>query len=239
MKIKGLYGEELTVTAWAERLGVDAELIYLCLRDGKNIADIHALLGQPYNPPKTRKSREGARMAATRERMAILLEMSEIAEREEAARDLAISRVGNNGHHRVAYKCSLLGVYNYKTGGLQLSGGSGIPLFDLEWEDVKVIQDARGLWHPHPDTQRICIDRALKKHHNRIGDVTAYHESLKKAEELRKDNRKRYEGFGKQYTCAQWERVLGVSHSTLWRALSRGESVEEFAERQGIHIKKV
>lgn len=233
MKIKGLYGENLSIYEWAERLGVTVDLLYLCLEAGKSIAEIHVLLGKPYTPPKTRKPRESAQMIRTKERMAILLEMSEITDRVTAIDDITVERVGTHSLHGVYYNGSMLGVYNYKDGSLRLSGGQGIPLWSLEWEDAKVIQGPDGRWHPHPDTRRRILLKAIRAE-NEADNIAGVFDTNERAKETRENTRQTYEGFGKRYTCAEWERVLGVSHTTLWRALQRGESIEDFAKRKGI-----
>ena len=161
MKIKGSYGEELTASEWAERLGVEPDLILLCVQAGRSVAEIHALLKQPYKPPKTRKPREGAQMLRTKERMAILLEVSGIADRNEAANDLTVQRVGTHSWHAVHYQGSRLGVYDYKAEALRLSGGQTLPLGLLAWKDAKVLHGADGLWRSHPDTHLLLVQRAI------------------------------------------------------------------------------
>lgn len=185
MKIKGLYGEEFSASEWAERLEVEVDLIFLCLQAGKSIADIHVLLKKPYEPPKTRKPRESAQMLQTKERMAILLEVSGVADRSEAMGALTVQRLGNNGWHRVLFEGLVLGNYNYRNGSLRLSGGQGLPLWSLEQENAKVTQDADGLWQPHPDTQKHIVQQAIKTKDidDELREIFAIH---KRAEEARK-----------------------------------------------------
>lgn len=235
MKIEG-FGVELSSTEWAEMLEVSVGTIhYWVEKEGKTIQDIYAMLGRKPKLPKERKPRESAKMVETKERMAILLEMSGVADRNEAIKALTISRVGNNGHHRVDYNGQLVGVYAYRSGALSLSGGQGIPLGTLEWEDAKVVIGSDGLWHVHPDTHRLLVQQAIRPAEDEA-ELTSVYSNAKQAEEMQRAPRQTHEGFGKSLTATQWERVLGVSHATLWRALQRGESIEDFAERHGIKI---
>jgi hypothetical protein len=217
-------------------LGVSAGTIqYWVVKEEKTIPEIYAMLGRKPKLPKERKPRESAQMLWTKERMAILLEMSGIANRNDAVKDLVIKRVGNHGHHRVDYNGQLIGVYAYRIGSLSLSGGQGIPLGKLEWEDAKLVRGSDGLWHVHPDTHRIMIQQAVRPIEDE-DDLLGVYSNAKQAEEMRSTPRQTYEGFGKKLTAAQWERLLGVSHTTLWAALQRGESIEDFAERRGIKV---
>lgn len=235
MKIEG-FGVELSSTEWAELLGVSVGTIhYWVEKEGKTIQDIYTMLGRRPKLPKERKPRESAQMVKTKERMAILLEMSGVADRNEAIKDLTISRVGNNGRHRVDYKGQLIGVYAYRTGALSLSGGQGVPLGTLEWEDAKVVIGSDGLWHVHPDTHGLLVRQAIRPAEEEA-ELTSVYQNAKQVEEMRSTSQRTYEGFGKSLTATQWERVLGVSHATLWRALQRGENIEAFAERRGIKI---
>lgn len=238
MKLKG-FGAELSTTEWAELLGVSVGTIhYWVEREGKTIPDIYAMLGRKPKPPKVpkeRKPRESAQMLQTKERMAILLEMSGVADRNEAITGITIKRIGNNGHHRVDYKGKMLGVYAYRTGALNLSGGQGIPLGVLEWEDAKVLLGSDGLWYPHPDTHSLLIRQAIRPIEDET-ELAEVYSIAEQTEELRGSSRQTYEGFGKRLTVAQWSNVLGCEYLPIWRALQRGESIEGFAERRGIKI---
>jgi transposase len=237
MKLEG-FGVELSSTEWAEMLGVSVGTIhYWVEKEGKTIQDIYAMLGRKYNPPKTRKPRESAKMVETKERMAILLEVSGVSEREEALKALTIERIGTHSYHGVHYQGALVGVYDYRKGTFQLCTGQGIPLWKLEWEDAKVVIGSDGLWHVHPDTHRLLVQQAIKPDKNADRMVETYSEVLQ-AEKERTEAQKTYEGFGKRLNCKQWSNMLGVAHSTLWRALQRGESIEDFAERHEIKVSR-
>lgn len=239
MKIKGLYGEERTATEWAKLLRVETELILLCVSAGKTIGEIYGLLNKPYPKPaeKKRKPRESAAMIQTKERMAILLEVSGIAERNNAMKEIEVRRVGTHTTHAVAYEGRPLGVYNYKTGGLQLNGGQGVNLWDLEWEDVKVELRASGKWYLHPDTQGL-LAAGFEPDNSPEADQFNAAIFQDKMSKKAKAEEKTYPGFGKDLTCAKWARLLGVPGNSLWYALHRGETVEEFAARRGIKVSR-
>lgn len=239
MKIKGLYGEERTATEWAKLLGVEAELILLCVNAGKTIGEIYGLLNKPYPKPaeKKRKPRESAAMIQTKERMAILLEMSGIAEREDAIKEITVSRVGTHSDHAVTYEGQPLGVYDYKRGGLKLSGGQGVNLWRWDWEDVKVELRASGKWYLHPDTQRL-LAAGFKPDNSAEADQFSAAIFQEASAEEQKNRPDTYPGFGKDLTCAEWARHLDVPLNSLWYALHRGETVEEFAARRGIKVNR-
>lgn len=243
MKIKGLFGESHSVSEWADRLGVKPECVDLLLQAGKSIADIHRLLKKPYTPPKTRKPRESKKMVETKERMAILLEMSGVADRNEAIKDIVVERVGTHSYHRVAYQENLIGMYDYRKGSFQLCTGQGIPLWDLDWENVKIVQSSDGRWFVHPDTHKLLVQQAIKPDEGEAedeedADLIGVYKANQQAAEMRENSRQTHEGFGKRLNCKQWSNLLGVDYLSLWRALQRGESIEDFAERHGIKISR-
>lgn len=238
MKLKGIHGEWRSSSEWAKLLGVETELILICANAGKSIGDICALLKKvpPEPEEKKRKPRESAVMVKTKERMAILLEMSDIADREDAIKAIEVKRVDTHTSHGVYYEGLLLGVYNYRNGDLKLSGGQGVNLWKLEWEDAKVVQSPTGKWHLHPDTRGLVASTFKPDNGPEVDQLGAaiFKNELGKTGATPKT----YSGFGKDLTCAQWARLLDVPISSLWRALQCGETVEEFATRRGIKVNR-
>lgn len=232
MKIKA-YDVELTTREWADRLGLEPQELMHYIHKGLTVEELFTLRGPKYKPPKPRKPRESKQMVATKERMAILLEMSGIADRNDTE-GLEVERLGTGTNHAVHYKGELVGVYNYKTGRLRLSDGQGIPLGDMEWEDAKIVRNDDGKWSPHSDTHRILLNRAVKTDTINEDDAAAVYNLHKQAEETRKSKHQTYEGFGKRYTCKAWAHILGIPYQSMWWYLNKGYSIEEVAERRGI-----
>lgn len=222
------FGVERTVKEWAEDLDMKTSLLlYLVKQEGMTVEEVYEFRGFKYTPPKKRKRRISEAMQRTLDRMRTLLEMSGYS--EEATDTLEVKRVGNNGHHAIFCEGELLGVYAYRTGGLKLSGGQGIPLMDMEWEDAKVCKNEKGLWDPHPDTHALMVKRAIRQ------DTKI---TVEEHERTIVENEGRahimYEGFGKQYTCTTWASVLRIPKTTLWRKLKKGYTIEDIAKERGI-----
>lgn len=249
MLIKG-YGTELPSSEWAEMLKMPAhEVMWYVEQKGLTIEDLFKLRGIKPKEPKKRKPRESAQMVVTKERFGLLLEVSGyIGENETEG--ILVQRVGTNTSHLVSYQGSIIGVYNYKTGGLRLSGGESFPLRKLDWEEAKIVQGANGQWHLHPDTKALIIKEAIVPFTEKTQttpqpftdemqkELDALYQSAREAEELKRIKRQTYEGFGKKYIAATWARILGVSADTLAYHLNKGRTVEDFAELKGIKIDK-
>lgn len=239
MKIKG-YGVELSTREWADRLGLNAfDVVYYVEHKGLTIEELFALRGAKYEPPRPRKPREGKKMLETKERMGLLLEMSGFIDRNDTE-GIDVRWLESGRRHSVHFNGQHLGDYNYKTGVLRLSDGQGIPLWELDWEEAKVVQDEDGIFHPHPDTHIAVVDIALKTKapsDTELADFFAIQAQAETVRETaRQTARQTYEGFGKRLTAAQWSRVLGVPKNTLGRHLNRGETIESIAEKRGIKL---
>lgn len=223
------YGAQHTAAEWAKLLDMKTSLfLYLTKTEGMTVEQVYEFRRMKYQPPKQRKPRISEAMQRTKERMKILLDVSDYGD-EHTWDTIEVKRVGNNGHHAVIYNGDLLGVYAYRTGGLKLSGGQGIPLWDMEYEDAKVRRNEEGLWEPHPDTIAIMANRQIPAV---TEDSRKYYDSI--TMEQASFKRETYEGFGKCYTCSTWASILKVPKTTLWRHLKRGKTIEEFAEERGI-----
>lgn len=235
MKIKG-YGVELSTSEWAERLGLNAsDVSYYVDQKGLTIEELFTLRGSKYKPPRPRKPREGKKMLETKERIGILLEVSGFIDRNDTE-GIDVRWVSPGTWHSVHFNGQPLGAYNYKTGVLRLSGGQSIPLWELDWEEAKVVQDEEGLFHPHPNTHIVLVNKALNAETPSDTELTEFFTIQAQSEELRETGRQTYEGFGKRLTAAQWSRTLGVPKNTLGRHLNRGETIESIAQKRGIKL---
>lgn len=223
------FGTERTAAEWAGLLDMRLSLFLYCTKtEGMTVERLYEFRGLKYKPPKKRKPRESEAMLRTKERMRILLTMSGYSD-DKTLDSIEVRRVGNNGTHAISCMGELLGLYAYRSGRLKLSGGQGLPLFELEWEDARIRQNKDGLWEPHPDTSALLIRRALPT----TGEISQSEYDFIIAEHT-KAGRVTYDGFGKRYTCATWASILRVPKSTLWRHLKRGQTIEEFAAERGI-----
>ena len=145
---------------------------------------------------------------------------------------IEIRRIGTNCQHQVKFRGKILGIYHYKTGRLVLSNGEGIPLWDFDFEDAKIRLGPKGFWAIHPDTKRLLIDSCAKPVDDK--EFKEFYLLQTQIAEQNKSEPITYEGFGKRLTCAEWARVLGVPRNTLWRHLTKGQTVEDFAKEKGL-----
>lgn len=226
------FGVEHTATEWANLLDMKLSLFLYCTKtEGMTVEKLYELRGFKYQPPKQRKPRESQAMLKTKERMRILLIISGYGD-NDTLDSIEVKRVGNNGLHAVSCMGKPLGAYKYRSGRLTLSGGQGIPLWDMEWEDARICQNSAGLWEPHPETKTLLVKRKLSKPAEI--NQSEYDYLIQKHTPAEGGGRQTYEGFGKRLTAAAWARVLQVPRNTLGRHLKRGETIEEFAASRGI-----
>lgn len=228
------YGAQHTAAEWAKLLDMKTGLfLYLTHTEGMTVEQVYEFRKMKYQPPKKRKPRISEAMERTKERMKILLDVSDYGD-EDTWETIEVKRVGYNGIHAVSYLGKPLGTYKYRTGQLRLSGGQGIPLWDMEWEDAKICQNDAGLWEPHPDTHAIMQKRAIRSNADDMKVLDAYEHAVEKAERAKSTGPELYEGFGKRYTCPTWAKVLDVPERTLRYNLKQGKTIEEFAAERGI-----
>jgi hypothetical protein len=233
MKIQG-YGVQLLSSEWADLLGIECgELLYYVEKKGLTIEELYKLRGRTFKASKTkRKPRVSEQMKNTQSRIGLLLEASGYIERN-SLEDIEVRRVGTHSDHAVSFRGALLGVYNYKTGGLCLSSGEGLPLWDFDWEDAKVWQRPDGMWEVHADTKRLLLEKNIRTMEEDDPILRGLYETTKLKHGPEAET---YEGFGRRMTCAKWARFLRVSQSTLWRHLQKGKTIEDFAAEKGIKI---
>lgn len=151
------FGDCRSAASWARTAGVPLSSFHRYLKAGMTVEQIFELRGATYNAenPKSaaRKPRYGQRMNETREWVyAILLASGYVM--NEGPECVEVRRADYNGNHVITFHGRPFGVYNYKSGGLKLSGGEGIPLQDISPYEVLVLRNSRGLWEPHPTTRK-------------------------------------------------------------------------------------
>lgn len=157
------FGAELSLCEWAEQIQMTAvDVAYYLEVKGLTIEDLFRIKGRkPKIKGAERKPRVSAEMVRTRERIGVLLENSGYIGPNELE-SIEVRRSGTHTHHAITFRGKPLGIYNYKTGGLVLSGGEGFPLWALEWEEAKIQIEQDGRWCIHPDTKKILFASHIK-----------------------------------------------------------------------------
>lgn len=150
------FGEYRSAADWARIVGVHRATFGRYLQQGMTVEEIFATRCVIYRGHEAvgtyRKPRQSATMKETQETIYNLLMLSGYVLDEKL--DSVEVRPTNNQRHLVAFKGRPFGVYNYKTGELRLSKGTGIPLKLPGLEDVRVVRNQLGLWEPHPATTK-------------------------------------------------------------------------------------
>ena len=248
MKIKGVqpndvlegFGARHTAKQWAELLGIPFRILHYYIEsEGLTVEAIYARYGYVYQAPepKGRKPRMGAQMLKTQQRMYELLLISGYIGPDDGLDDVQVRAMGTNPQHLVVFKDHKMGVYNYTTGGLRLNSGEGLPLWKLEWEDVKIRRNAMGMWEAHPDTRALMAQELGKKAQGEIQQAE-YDRLIDKYKTTPAAERwEKYEGFGESHTVPEWARILGVSRRTLLRYVTKGWTIEEYAEKNHLKYK--
>lgn len=232
------FGYALPAKKWADLLGMgSAEFKYYIEEKDLSVEDMYKLRGINFEPPRGRKDRWGEKMKDTRDEMFLLLVRSGCVYPKETRETVTVKPLDKKGNHQVKFKDSIVGTFNYRTGVLTLSNREGLHLRKLEEEEAEpmIRQNEAGLWEVHPHTRGANVGITLQKRLDRYGE-TNLEEVRERYKEKHPPKTGRqldtYEGFGREYTCAEWARRLGVPRSTLWRNLTRGMTVEEFAAKR-------
>lgn len=233
------FGYALPAKKWAELLGMRlSELSYYAEEKDLSVEDMYKLRGIIFNPPRGRKDRWGGKMKDTQDEIFLLLLRSGYVLPKETKHTITVKPLDKKGNHQVKFKDSIVGAFNYRTGVLTLSNREGLHLRRLEEEEAEpmVRQNDAGLWEVHPLTRGANVGVTLQDRLDRHGelDLQELYSSLREPPEKTGRQLETYEGFGREYTCAEWARRLGVPRSTLWRWLVRGETIEEFARKKNI-----
>lgn len=230
-----------TASQWSELLGIPFRILkYYMECESLTIEGIYTRYGYTYQAPelKERKSRMGHQMRNTQQRIYELLLLSGYIGPEDDLDSVLVTTWGKNGQHLVNFKGQKVGVYSYRDGGLRLSSGEGLPLWQLDWEDAKIRLNAKGLWEVHSDTRRLLVGPRVKKEMSEP-QQTDYDWIMKKHESSPASDRwEKYDGFGESLTVPAWAQKLGVNRRTLSRYIAKGWTIEEFAEHHNITIKQ-
>lgn len=148
------FGEYRSAADWARIAGVPRSSFARYLQQGMTVEDIFEMRCVIYGDPKAvgsyRKPRQSAVMKEIQETMYNILVLSGYVLTEKL--DSVEVSPANNQRHIVTFNGRPFGVYHYKTGALQLSKGTGIPLKLPGLEDVRVVRNNLGQWEPHPAT---------------------------------------------------------------------------------------
>lgn len=223
------FGAEHTVEEWAKMLNVRTGVVrYLFEEKQVPPERLAECVNVMYNPGAlNRKPREGARMAETRQLVEELLTRSGFT-----VYPCSVTvKIAYKTYHSVFFEGHRIGKYNYATGWLfDLYRASALPLKAHYSEDLKIQEAPNGFWEPTPDSQTI-----ISRYELNIGEeptAEKYAEILRKHEKAPAEPRGvLYEYKGREATCAEWARRLGVPQTTLRRHLNNGLTVEEALER--------
>lgn len=237
------FGHALPAKKWADLLGMGrAEFNYYAEEKDLSVEDMYKLRDITFTPPRGRKDRWGEKMKDTQDEMFLLLMRSGYVLQKETKETVTVKPLDKKGNHQVKFKDSIVGSFNYRTGVLTLSNREGLHLRRLEedGEEPMIRKNEVGLWEVHPVTRGANVGAILSARREQYDDLDMK-ETHKRIEEKHPPKTGRqldtYEGFGREYTCAEWARRLDVPRNTLWRWLNRGYSVEEFASNRGIKFK--
>lgn len=158
------FGHEHTVAQWAHMANMRAgELRYWVETKGLTVEDILQLKKLSYKSPyekadSERKQRTGPRLAATINLVHDVLLASGYMT-NATVDDITVKPIDTNGNHAVQFQGQPLGVYNYRTGALKLTGGGGINLKEFDPLTVLIEKNSLGTWSLQRETQELMLQK--------------------------------------------------------------------------------
>lgn len=152
------FGDSRSAASWARTAGVPLTSFHRYLKEGMTVEQIFELRGATYeaeNPKSTaRKDRYGRRMKEAQEMAYTILSTSGYII-NDGPECIGVRKIDNNANLAITFHGRPFGAYNYRSGGLTLSGGEGIPMKEVSIYDAWVLRNGRGQWEPHPETRKI------------------------------------------------------------------------------------
>lgn len=140
------FGEEHTAGTWARLLNVPRNTLWLNLKTGVTIEEFCSKKGLEYDRTKPKQVRK--RMVRTECLVRRLLEASGYD-----TRPLEVKAIRNKAKHQIIWGGRVLGLYEYNSDTLHLSGGEGIKLASPDWVGASIIYDGL-LWKLSANTKR-------------------------------------------------------------------------------------